>query len=93
MLNDFMVKIFGLNWRSWALGLLGATGNIIVDYVRGTMDFRTFLVSAFIAVMGYIVKDAKVTGSPLNPRAQIIGELPPPLTPEAMKEIATIKAK
>ena len=92
-MNDFMTKVLGLNWRTTLAGLVGATVYIVVDYVNGIMDTRTFIISVIIAIAGFIAKDAKVTGTELNPRAQIKGEPPPPLSPAAEEKKAAIQAK
>jgi hypothetical protein len=93
MLNDFMVKIFGLNWRTTLAGIVLATGNIVNDYVTGTITLRTFVLSFALAVAGYIIKDAKVTGTELNPRAQIVGDPTPAPSPAAQEKIAVIEAE
>ena len=89
-MNDFMTKILGLNWRSTVLGLIGATGNIVNDYLQGKMDWKTFVISFFMALVGFILKDAKVTGTELNPRAQVLGLPDPPPTPAAEVKIAAV---
>jgi len=91
MLNDFMVKVFGLNWRTTLAGIILATGNVVMDYSNGVLTFRTFAISFSLAVAGYIIKDAKVTGTELNPRAQIVGHADPLPTPAAAEKIAAIE--
>jgi len=93
MLNDFMVKVFGLNWRTTFAGIILATGNIVMDYSDGVLTFRTFAISFALAVAGYIVKDSKVTGTELNPRSQLAGEPDPPPSPAAAEKIAAIESK
>ena len=93
MLNDFMVKVFGLNWRTTLAGIVLATGNIVMDYSNGVLTFRTFAISFSLAVAGYIIKDAKVTGTELNPRSQFSGVPDPPPSPAAVEEIAKIVEK
>lgn len=93
MLNDFMVKIFGLNWRTTLAGIALATGNIVNDYVVGTISLRTFVLSFVMAVAGFIIKDAKVTGTAMNPRAEIAGDFDPAPSPAAAKKIAKITAE
>jgi hypothetical protein len=58
-----MTKLFGLSWRTTLAGLVFATGNIVNDYLNGTINVRTFAVSLALAIAGWLAKDAKVTGT------------------------------
>ena len=56
------------NWKTTAAGLLLATVNIVVSYLNGQLDTKAFLISFFMAVLGYFAKDATKTGTKSNPR-------------------------
>jgi hypothetical protein len=92
-MNDFFTQVIGPNWRTTIAGIIGATAYIVSDYLSGKMDLKTFIVSFIIAAAGFVAKDAKVTGTELNPRAQILGEPNPLPSPTAEEKIAAIKAK
>ena len=62
-MNDYI-----LNWRTTLAGIIAATANIVVDYLNGTMDMKTFLISFAIAALGYLSKDASKTGTNTAPR-------------------------
>jgi uncharacterized membrane protein YjjP (DUF1212 family) len=92
-MNEFMTSVFGLNWRTTIAGIVGATAYIVNDYLNGKMDFKTFIIAFIVAAAGFVAKDAKTTGTALNPRAQLAGESNPNPTPAAEEKIAAIKAK
>lgn len=51
------------NWKTTLVGALAAGANIAATlYQTGTVDVKTLLVSAGIAALGYVAKDAGVTG-------------------------------
>ena len=57
-----------LNWKTTAAGLILATSNIVVAYLHGTLNTKTFLLSFFMAVLGYFAKDATKSGTVSKPR-------------------------
>ena len=56
------------NWKTTVAGILGATITIVISYLKGEMDARTFLIAFVMAVLGFLSKDATTTGTKANPR-------------------------
>jgi hypothetical protein len=56
------------NWRTTLAGIILATSNLVVAYLEGQMDIKAFLLSAAIAVFGYLAKDASKTGTLSSPK-------------------------
>ena len=55
------------NWRTTLAGVLGATINILVAYLQGQLDTKTFIISAVMAILGYFAKDATTGSKPGTP--------------------------
>ena len=56
------------NWKTTVAGILGATSTIIISYLYGEMDVRTFTLAFVLAVVGFLAKDGDKTGTLKNPR-------------------------
>ena len=61
-------KDFLANWKTTLAGIIGAVGTLVVDYLMGRMDLKSFVLAFVIAVLGVIAKDGDVTGTKANPR-------------------------
>jgi len=85
------------NWRTSGVGLITVlAGGVAIFYPDKTAFINQ--VAGFIsllsgAIFALIPKDSSVTGTALNPRAQIVGEPTPPPSPAAVEKIAVIEAK
>ena len=58
------MNVYWANWRTTVAGILAATANIIVSYLNGELDAKTFIVSFLIAALGYFSKDANTGSTP-----------------------------
>ena len=56
------------NWKTTLAGVLGATSTIIISYLYGEMDERTFAIAFVMAVLGFLSKDGDKSGTLKNPR-------------------------
>ena len=56
------------NWKTTILGIVGGVGNYIYDWLNGTVDTKTMMLSCFIFLISYLMKDASKTGTIKNPR-------------------------
>lgn len=59
-----MTKIFGANWRTFLTGLLLSIGIAVEPIIEsgGTINWKAIGISAFTAVLSYLMKDRNVTG-------------------------------
>jgi len=85
------------NWRTSGIGLItvlaGGVALFYPDHTAFINQVAGFLALLSGAVFALITKDSSVTGTALNPRAQIVGEPTPPPSPAAVVTIAAIEAK
>jgi hypothetical protein len=62
-MTNFLESIFGANWRTTLLGIIGAA---LAAYKEGAYsdpaDWRKWIIPVTIAVLGYLSKDRNVTG-------------------------------
>lgn len=53
------------SWKTTILGLIAAIGVAIVPILEsGTIDWKSIIIAALIAIFGYIAKDHDVSGKP-----------------------------
>lgn len=63
-MGDFLFN----NWKMTLAGIIGATANLIIAYLQGQLDAKTFLISFIIATLGVLGKDGDKSGTLKNPR-------------------------
>jgi len=85
------------NWRTSGLGIITAVAGLVAIFLPGEAEFINKIAAGIAilsgAVFALITKDSSVTGTALNPRAQIATEPDPPPSLAAKAEIAAIEAK
>jgi len=59
---------FLANWKTTLAGIIGAVSTLVVDYLMGRMDLKSFVLAFVIAVLGVIAKDGDMTGTKSKPR-------------------------
>lgn len=83
------------NWRTSGAGLLAAVaGMVALIYPENAAHINQIAAGVAIllaAIFALITKDSSVTGTALNPRAQLATELDPAPSPAAKVEIAVIE--
>jgi len=86
------------NWETTVPGLITAVAGLVAIFYPGETDYINKIAYAVagvsFAVFTMLTKSASVTGTALNPRAQVLNEPTPPLSIAAVVKIAEIeKAK
>ena len=85
------------SWRTSGPALVMALAGIFLIFMPDQGAMIDKIAQGVIVLCGVIIgifaKDSSVTGTALNPRAQIVGEATPPPSPAAVVTIAAIEAK
>jgi len=85
------------NYATTVPGLITAVAGLVAIFYPGETDYINKVAYAVagvsFAIFTMLTKSAGVTGTALNPRAQVVNEPPPPLSIAAVEKIAEIHAK
>jgi len=84
------------NWRTSGLGLITAVAGLVAVFFPGDAEMINKIAAGIAilsgAIFALITKDSSVTGTALNPRAEVAGVPDPPPSPAAEVKIAEIEA-
>ena len=85
------------NYETTVPGLITAVAGLVAIFYPGETDYINKIAYAVagisFAIFTLLTKSANVTGTALNPRAQVVNEPTPPLSPAAVEKIAVIRVE